>query len=195
MRKLFVVVLILGFFTLGIQNLNAAEIVKVSLSFNKLTDTSFEFSVTSDPSIDEIEYDLLNDSLTKILSGKLKLSSGGGTLRFTKLKPNTEYVVKLSKNNETLLEIPFKTFGYIDGLYGFRLFYFIDLTDTKTSRVRVTIFGQFNGGSTFSIGRYNYHLTDEAMILATNPKVSFYETSARASSMVVASKRLIYIYP
>ncbi len=125
----------------------------------------------------------------------MKLSNGAGTLKFTKLKPNTEYVVRLSKNNETLLEIPFKTFGYIDALYGFKLFYFIDLTDTKASQVKVTIFGQFNGGPTFSIGRHNYHLTDEAMIFVTNPRVSFYETSGKASSMVVASKRLVYIYP
>ncbi|MBZ4650311.1 hypothetical protein [Thermosipho sp. (in: thermotogales)] len=185
------------FILLGSSNCTLQEdIDTINVSLLELTDKTFVFEISANPISSQLYYELIDESLTPVLSDSFSLTEGHAVLRFSGLSPSKEYLLRFKKDENTILEIPFKTFGSIGFLEGYRFFNFIDLTDVDTSHVKVTIFGQFNNASNIVFNRYTcHHSPDIGMTFAKVPKVTFYKTYGKPSSEVNSSEYKIFIKP
>ncbi|MCO6040613.1 S-layer protein [Thermococcus alcaliphilus] len=176
----------------SVSSAEASTLPTIQVSFNELTDTTFAFTIMVD-SISGIEYKVIDESMRTVLSGNVD----NKYIKLSNLEPGREYIVKLYKDNNPLLEIPFKTFNSLNSIEGFRLFYFIDLTDTVTGEVKVTIFGQFRNSGEIKLKRFTYyHTLDIGMNVIEGPNIEFYKGSGKTDvERIGSSIGSIYIYP
>lgn len=176
------------------QTQNDMQLIKVS--FSALTSEKLELSITTNHLVSSIDYQLLDSNLDEIQAGVLRFENDATSLVITGLEPDKEYLLRFNQYGKTVLQIPFKTFGSINSIFGFKLFYFIDLTDSKSGYVKVTIFGQFNDGPALLIKRHTYHLPlNSGMTLVERPSVTLYEVSGEVGVSINESMYEIFIDP